>query len=230
MKSIFPPRFPSLRRFPTGLLAFALVLGTVTFLGGCRGGILVSDPSAVPTVHPFDGVSERNLDRARPRRSPLRLGETVPELVLRDQAGNEVSTIEVLSAGDAVFLFSPGHASPQARPIYEWVRRNRQNVTQRGAEILILTPDDPETNAAVAQAEQLRVALLHDPSGWGARSFGLVSGAQDTTVERPWSVVAGRGGRVLSADPGLYPISDLITTLTVRPTPREDFRAIDLLR
>lgn len=212
------------------LILFLLLAAGAFAVTGCRGGFLVSDPSSVPTTHPFDGVSERNLDRARPKRSPLQLGDTIPDLVLTDQMGNEVASYEVVASGDAVFIFSPGHSSSQSRPIYEWVRRHRQMVEQRGAEILILTPDDPGTNASVAQAEDLRVALLHDPSGWGARSFGVLRGAQATEVERPWTVVAGRGGRVLSADPGLYPISELITTLTVRPTPREDFRAIDLLR
>jgi len=211
-------------RFALIPLVLFVALGT-----GC-GGPLVSDPASVPQRYESRGVDPYNLENARPRRSPVGLGDDVPNLLLMDQNGVEVGTYELVSGGDAVLIFSPGHASPQARPIYDWVRRYRTMISQRGAEVVVLSPDPVETNARVAEDEQLRVAVLYDVSGWGARSFGLIPRPEGDSVARPWTVVAGRDGRVMKAQAGMMPVSEVITTLEARPTPRQDFRAIDLLR
>ncbi len=202
-----------------------LVLALVLALGGC-GGALVTDPTAVPSKYPAHGVRAENLD-VKPRKSPIAVGESVPVLFLEDQKGFLVSTREVSTGGDALLIFQGGWTSPEARPVYDWVRESRTMTEGRDCEILLVGPDLPETNEKIAASEELKVAILHDPSGWGARVFGLLTGNDATRVDGIWSVVLGREGRVLAVERGLYDISDLITVLTVRPDPRP-YRATDL--
>jgi len=208
----------------TRLLCIALA----ALLAASCGGKLASDPEDIPTKYPMGGVDAANLD-AKPRKSPVEAGDDVPVLRLEDQKGNLVSTRELTSSRDAVLIFYPGADSPEARPLYDWIRANRNMASGRGCEVVIVTPDVPSRNAEIAAAEELRVAVLHDPSGWCSRAFGLLKGNDAVAVDRTWSVVAGKEGRVLAVKPGLYDITDLTMTLAVRPDPRP-YRAIDLLK
>ncbi len=207
------------------MVRFALLAVILGFLAGC-GGALVSDPSAVPTKYPSVGVRQENLE-AKPRKAPLQAGEAVPLLVLEDQKGYLVSTRELTTGGDALLIFHGGARSPEARPVYDWVRENLTMADSRDCEILLVGPDLPETNEKVAAAEELKIGILCDPSGWGARAFGLLGRADSTQVEGIWSVVIGREGRVLEVRRGLYDVSDLVTVLAVRPDARP-YRAMDL--
>ncbi len=198
----------------------------VLLLSGCSGP-LVSDPDAVPQAIVKDGVDARNAS-VKPRRAPIAVGELIPRLILSDQKGVDVSTHEVVASGDAVLVFFPGADAPEARALFQWVREMRQMAAGRRCEILLVTPDSAERNAMIAKAEDLHVAMLTDPSGWAARAFGLIPTPRDTQVGRTWSVVLGREGRVMAVRPGLMPVTDLITTLEVRPS-GDDFGALDLM-
>ena len=203
-----------------------MVLVPVLVLAAC-GGALVSDPAAVPSKYPTYGVRPENLE-VEPRKSPVQAGEQIPMLLLEDQKGFTVSTREVSTGSDALLIFQGGWTSPEARPVYDWVRENRTMTAGRDCEILLIGPDTPDTNAKIAAEEELKIAMLHDPSGWGARAFGLLNGNDATHVDGIWSVVLGREGRILAVERGLYDISDLITLLAARPDPRQ-YRATDML-
>ena len=210
------------------MLRIAGQLLLICLLAGC--GPLVSDPDAVanPAGPPAPGVDARNRSVKLPRR-PVEAGDEVPYLVLSDQLGNEVTTVELTTSQDAVMVFLPALDSPAARPVLQWVRRNRDLIRQRGAEVVLVTPAPSELNAPVTQAEGLHVAVLSDPAGWAARSFGLAAKNTTRGVDRPWTVVAGREGRVLAAEPGLMDATDVIQALAVRPAGDKN-RVIDFFR
>jgi len=212
------------------ILIVALLLPLL--LSGCGGRGLDSDPEMTARQqarYPVDGVDTINL-RTRPRSSPVKVGDNVPVLVLADQAGNAVSTREVTAGRDVVFVFFPGHDDPQARAVYDWVLRNRQQMANRQIEILLVTAmDEPQRNSFVAEQHQLRVGVLHDPSGWGARTFGVLDTRMSTNVSQTWSVVVGKGGNVLESRPGLYDFSEVLTLTTMRPAPQGSMRVFDYL-
>jgi peroxiredoxin len=209
----------------TKLMACALAFAA--FLAASCNGKLASNPDDIPVKYPLGGVDAANLE-AKPLKSPIEAGKPVPVLRLEDQKGNLVSTRELTASRDALLIFSPGADSPEARPMYDWIRANRNMASGRGCEIVVVAPDVPSVNDQIAKAEELHVAILHDPSGWGARAFGLLSDNEATSVDSTWNVLIGKEGRVLETKPGLYAISDLVMTLSVRPDPRP-YRAIDLL-
>ncbi|MCB2156814.1 redoxin domain-containing protein [bacterium] len=197
-------------------------------LAGC--GPLVSDPDALPerSGPPVVGVDARNL-RTELRRTPVAVGDEVPFLILTDQLGNDVSTVELTTSQDTVMIFLPPMDSPAVRPAVQWVRQNRDLVKTRGAEVVLVTPTPPEVNGPLAKAEDLHVAVLSDPSGWGARAFGLAHRSSTSGVNRPWTVIAGREGRVYAAQSGLMEVTEVIQTLAVRPT-GEDGGVFDLIK
>ncbi|MDK2971672.1 MAG: hypothetical protein PWP23_1427 [Candidatus Sumerlaeota bacterium] len=195
---------------------------------GCKGP-LVSDPDAMERPVIAYGASDYNL-RQKPRRTPIKAGERVPDLRWLDQGGREVSTAELTTAGDALLIVVPGDGSPATRPVYEWVRRHRARAAQHKCELLLLSPDPGEVNAQVAGEEDLHIAILSDPSAWGARVLGLVPGGTDLAVARPYSVLLGKEGVVLESREGLFDAAELITALTVRRGAQNDFKALDLLK
>lgn len=199
-----------------------------TLLAGC--GPMVSDPDAVSasSAPPVIGVDERNL-QTELRRRPVEVGDLVPFVILSDQLGHEVSTVELTTNQDAVLIFVPALDSAAARPALQWVRQNRELVRARGAEVVLVTPSPAEFTAPLAKGEELRVAVLSDPSGWAARAFGLADRRGTRGVDRPWTVLAGRQGRVHAAEHGLMGVTDVIQTLAVRPT-GDDNRVIDFFR
>jgi peroxiredoxin len=216
---------PGRDRFRAGFRLAMMGLSLIVLLG-C--GPLISDPEAVDLPSAALGVHAENAN-LKPRRRPIAAGDPVPAFLWFDQAGREVTTAELVTGGDALLIFTAGDGVPHTRPVYEWVRRNRTHATRNRCEILVVTPDAPDRSAQVAREEQLGVALLHDPSSWSARVFG-VAPARGGAVERPWSVLLGREGKVLEVTPGLFETSAFVTALTVRKGAQDDFRAIDLLR
>jgi peroxiredoxin len=180
--------------------------------------------------YPIEGVDQRNL-QAKPRSSPVKLGDEVPVLSLFDQQGNAVSTREATASRNVVFLFFPGHDDPQARPVYEWVTRNRQQLANHQVEILLVTAmDEPGRNAFVAGQHSLGVGILHDPSAWAARAFGLLDARNSTNVSQVWSIVVGKGGEVIESRNGLYDFTEILTLTTMRPSKPGSFRAFDMIR
>lgn len=214
-------------RYGALALVAALVLGGLG-AAGCKGP-LVSDPDAMEQPVIAYGASDHNL-RQKPRRSPIKVGERVPDLRWLDQGGREVSTPELTTAGDALLIVVPGDGSAATRPVYEWVRRHRARASQHKCELLLLSPDPVEVNARVAGEEDLHIAILSDPSAWGARVLGLVPGGTDLAVARPYSVLLGKEGVVLESREGLFDAAELITALTVRRGAQDDFKALDLLK
>jgi peroxiredoxin len=198
-------------------------------LAACGGGILNSDPDAARGPVPVAGVARENLDVPL-RRAPIRPGEETPALVLNDQTGRPVSTLEVTAGGDALLIFIPTGSAPTSRPVFEWLRRNAYHATDRRCEVLLVTPDTPGENTRLAAEEGLRLAILSDPSAWGARTFGFVSSRDANEVSQPWSVLIGREGKVLSLTRGLWEPSELVTELFVRRGAQERYDAIDLFR
>jgi peroxiredoxin len=222
------PLFPSKMTSHSVRAAFA-VLVVAALATGCGGRGLNSDPGSGKSDATVEGVMPQNL-KAKPRNSPLKLGDKVPVLLLQDQLGNMVSTREATARGDVLMIFYPGTDDPQARPVYEWVTRNRQQLANRQVEILLVNPvDPPERTAAVAEQLQLKVGILHDPSAWGSRTFGLVETSNGTNVSQVWSVIVGKGGQVLESSPGLYDFTEILTLTTMRPSPDGSFRVIDML-
>lgn len=195
-----------------------ILFATLLVLAGAAAcGPLVSDPDADPrgTASPV-GVAEENRG-LKPRKNPVVVGDVAPRWALADQNSALVTTGELTAAGDAMLVFHPGHESSGERPVYQWVRDNREKLAQRKCEILLVTTDDAVLSHAIGKREELKVAILADPSAWVARAHGFVpAGAPEPT--QVWSVIIGNEGKVLAVKPGLFDYSESVTALVARPS------------
>lgn len=216
------------------LLRASAILAIATAIG-CGAQPISTDENLKATATPeFAAAAE--IGRANGvefRKNPVKVGDAAPAaaLSLPDQKGRMVSVRELSIAQDTLLIFYPGEASPEARPIYEWVRRNRAFAAQHSCEVVLInTADGPAANDRVAAVEQLKVAVLADNHAAMARSFGVVQPYTAPALNNVWSIVVGKGGVVLSAEPGLPATTDLVTTLKVKPRPQGGFGVFDILK
>lgn len=202
-------------------------------LAGCGVQPLSTDESPKAAANPEFAAAAALGDEQGVtfRKSPVAVGDTAPSMALLDQKGIRVSVRELSMSQDALLIFYPGSESPEARPVYDWVRRNRGFAAQHQCEIVLVNAsDDVATNDKVATVEQLKVAVVADRHAVMARCFGLVQPYTAPSLDRTWSVVVGKGGVVLSAEPGLPATTDLVTTLKVKPRPDGGFGVLDILK
>lgn len=146
-------------------------------------------------------------------RAPVRTGEAAPGFVLPDQHGTPVSREELVSGGGAILIFVPSVRDASARPAYEYVRKNRELYRQQGAEMLLVSLDDQPTNAAAAEEQQLRVAVLSDADRRGAAAWGLLREGSPERISGLFFYAVGADGMVHYASAGLPPATEVIVAL-----------------
>lgn len=149
----------------------------------------------------------------------VKVGSSAPPFRLLDQFGTPVSSEEVSTAGGGLLIFVTTMDDPAARPAQDWTRLHHNMLKQQGGiEVLWITGNTVEENAAAAKAGDLRVALLADPRFIAASSYGLPDAEEGG---RPtlglWSVLIGSDGLVHRVQRGLPPVVDVITDAKVQP-------------
>jgi peroxiredoxin Q/BCP len=189
------------------LLALCAAAGA---LASCNGPIRTEEAApAAPAV-----VKEENR-ALKPAKDPLEVGDPIPDFTLQDQAGRSVSTAELLSGKGAVLVFMPPADSSASRPAYAWARQHASILQQRGLELLLVRPESVAQNAQTAQLEELRLAVLSDPSSWVASAFGFA--APRRAPGRLYTVVLGGDGRLQYVTPGLGDPAQMVMAAETRP-------------
>jgi peroxiredoxin len=165
-------------------IIFLLLL--LLLLTSCNGPVLNSDPGATP---------------ASARRKTLKAGQEVPPFSLPDQKGYAVSSAELTGGRGSILLFVPPDESTATPASYNWVRNNRQVFTSRGIELLLVAPQAPEVNTAIAERETLTNRFLSDR---GLREhLGLAPTG-------PWVFVIGSNGYIQMSQAGLPSGADVV--------------------
>lgn len=208
-----------------------IATAVVAMLVGCGAKPLNTDEAPKSASPEFVAASQVAQEKGLEfRKSPIAVGDPAPSLELPDQKGILVSVRELSMSQDTLLIFFPGSESPEARPVYDWVRKNRAFAATHQCEVVLVNArDGVGTNDKIAAVEQLKVAVLADQYSAMARSYGVVQPYTARSLDRVWSVVVGKSGVVLSAQPGLPATGDLVTTLKVTPRPSKGFGVLDVI-
>lgn len=195
----------------------ALVPSVVALaVAGCKGPLQTDGPA--PRASSVVAADNAGL---APRRSRLPVGSPAPSFVLADQKGTSVSLAEITSRDASVLVFIPPPSDSAARPAFDYARRHRQLLAQRGMEILLVSPANSQSNAALATGESLRVAVLSDPASWVARSFGIVP-EEKPTPQAIHTFVIGTDRRIHLSQQGLPDPAQAIMAGESRPGAKRD--------
>jgi len=139
--------------------------------------------------------------------SELSPGDTAPTFELLDQAGRAVA-LEGFQGRRVLVYFYPKADTPGCTTQSCAVRDARENLAGLGVDVLGISPDQPEDQAAFDEKFSLGFPLLSDPDHavadawgvWGEKSkdgetyMGIVRAAflvdEDGRIERTWYQVA----------------------------------------
>ena len=113
----------------------------------------------------FADTVERMIERLRAsgagEKAPAP-GEPMPEFMLPDQTGRLVSLSELVERGPVVVAFHRGHWCPYCRITADALTRIHGSVQERGAELVVITPEIERFNAELRSAVGARYPVLSD--------------------------------------------------------------------
>ena len=119
----------------------------------------------------------------------LGVGDKIPSFSLTNQAGQTVSSTELLGAGPLVIYFYPKDDTPGCTAEACAFRDQYEVFKEAGAEVVGISSDSTESHSGFAARHSLPFVLLSDPGGklrkqFGARDFGLIPGRYTYVVDR----------------------------------------------
>lgn len=127
----------------------------------------------------------------------ITVGQTAPDFTLADQGGNPVS-LSGCKGSPVVLYFYPKDDTPGCTKEACAFRDAFAEYRKRGARILGVSPDDPESHARFLQKYELPFTLLADPDHQVCELYGIwkeknLYGRKSMGVERTTYVIDGEG-------------------------------------
>lgn len=103
----------------------------------------------------------------------LKVGNKAPEFTLKNQKGEEVSSAELLKKGDIILTFYRGIWCPYCNADLAYLKKIKDQVTEKGATMLALSPQTQKHNEKIVEQQNLNYDVLHDEGNNVAAQFGL---------------------------------------------------------
>jgi peroxiredoxin Q/BCP len=148
---------------------------------------------------------------------PLAVGSAFPEWQLVDHTGKSVSSKDL--AGKTYLLwFYPKAQTPGCTTEGRGLRDRIEDFRARGVEIVGVSFDAPEANAAFVEAEGFPFRLLSDKDRTLARAVGAAD-ASDAPAARRISYLVGPDGRVRHVYATVTPATHAADVLGDIPAP-----------
>jgi peroxiredoxin len=212
-----------------GLLAVSGGGVLVAVLGAAFG----STPGvALPVAYALLGLGSQLLYvfwYSRLDRTPseaLRVGASLPELLLEDEHGRAVSS-KALLGSPAVLLFYRGNWCPLCMAQIRELSEQYKELAARGAKVVLVSPQSHAQTRELAARFRVPFHFLVDPRGRAARQLGILHEAgvplgmrgYDPDTVFPTAVVTDAAGRIL--------LADQTDNYRVRPEPATFVAALD---
>ena len=113
----------------------------------------------------------------------MKNGDPAPAATLTKADGSSVALQELLGKGTVVLYFYPKDETPGCTAEACSFRDQYEDFKAAGAEVIGVSSDDGASHEAFKQHHRLPFTLLSDPSGAGAKAFG---------VKKTFGLIAGR--------------------------------------
>ena len=133
---------------------------------------LIRNETAPRLLQVLDAFVE-DLQRQRISRHSLSVGETVANFTLLDQYRRSVTLYELLNEGPVVLKFYRGGWCPYCNQELKALHHARPEIEYRGAQLLAITPENPENIVQTVRKNALDYRVVHDVNSEVARAFGV---------------------------------------------------------
>ena len=104
----------------------------------------------------------------------LAAGDTIPDFILTDQLGREISSEDLRSKSPLVIKFYRGSWCPYCSLELHALQRYLPKIEELGASLIAISPQLPDESMSTAEKYDLSFTVLSDVGNVIARQFGLV--------------------------------------------------------
>lgn len=105
--------------------------------------------------------------------SPLLIGETIPDAVLKSPDANDHSILGIIGEKPTILLFYRGGWCPFCNAQLAEVQTIENQIIELGYQIIAISPDAPENLKVTDEQHKLTYSLYADSEGTLAKSIGI---------------------------------------------------------
>lgn len=116
--------------------------------------------------------------------SPLLVGETVPDAVLKSAESSDQSFLSILSKKPTVVLFYRGGWCPYCNAHLSDIRDAESEILALGYQIIAISPDSPENLKASNEKNELNYQLYSDADGKLTKAMGIAFKVEERRKKR----------------------------------------------
>ena len=124
------------------------------------------------------------LAHAETNATPLKVGDSIPDVKLRTEDDKEVSLRKLVSEKPTVLIFYRGGWCPFCNRHLQSLAGIEDDLNKAGVQLLAISMDQPAKLKATPDREKLHYRLLSDSDATAATAFGIAFKVDDKTVEK----------------------------------------------
>ena len=124
------------------------------------------------------------LAHAETNATPLKVGDSIPDVTLRTEDDKEVSLRKQVSEKPTVLIFYRGGWCPFCNRQLQSLAGIEDDLNKAGVQLLAISMDQPAKLKATPDREKLHYRLLSDSDAAAATAFGIAFKVDDKTVEK----------------------------------------------
>ena len=139
--------------------------------------------NAPPEIHPVMERATAELIASGQAARAIKAGDLAPTFRLKDQDGNEVSSVELLAKGPLVVTFYRGVWCPYCNLELQALNDALPHLRELGANVVAISPQTAVNSRKSVRTNQLGFPVLSDVHGDTSAAFGLRFSLPDYLVD-----------------------------------------------
>ncbi|MEX3957547.1 peroxiredoxin-like family protein [Trinickia sp. EG282A] len=139
--------------------------------------------NAPPEIHPVMERATAELIASGQASRAIKAGDVAPHFRLKDQNGNDVSSVELLEQGPLVVTFYRGVWCPYCNLELQALNEALPELQRYGANVVAISPQTAVNSRKSVRINELRFPVLSDTHNGTAAAFGLRFELPDYLIE-----------------------------------------------
>ena len=124
------------------------------------------------------------LAQAQTNSTPLKVGDSIPDVKLRTEENQEVSLSKLVAEKPTVLIFYRGGWCPFCTRHLKDLAGIEEDLKKEGAQLLAISMDQPDKIKMTPGRDKLGYKLLSDSDAVAAKAFGIAFRVDDALVKK----------------------------------------------
>ena len=124
------------------------------------------------------------LAQAQTNSTPLKVGDSIPDVTLRTEENKEVSLQKLVSEKPTVLIFYRGGWCPYCNRHLQSLVGIEDDVNKAGAQLLAISMDQPSKLRETPNRDKLGYRLFSDSDANAVKAFGIAFKVEDALVQK----------------------------------------------